>query len=78
MGDRRWDIVLDRDQRILLPEKGAMQALERVIALERAPKIEILSRDVSRVDMRLAERPTVQMSEEATLTWWEIKQSTGQ
>ena len=78
MGDRRWDIVLDRGQRILLPEKGAMQALERVIALERAPKIEILSRDVSRVDMRLAERPTVQMSEEATLTWWEIKQSTGQ
>ena len=78
MGDRRWDIVLDRGQRILLPEKGAMQALERVIALERAPKVEILSRDVSRVDMRLAERPTVQMSEEATLTWWEIKQSTGQ
>lgn len=77
MGDRRWDIVLDRDQRILLPEKGAMQALERVIALERAPKVEILSRDVSRVDMRLAKRPTVQMSEEATETWWEIKQSTG-
>lgn len=78
MGDRRWDIVLDREQRILLPEKGAMQALERVIALERAPKVEILSRDVSRVDMRLAKRPTVQMSKEATATWWEIKQSTGQ
>ena len=78
MGDRRWDIVLDRDQRILLPEKGAMQALERVIALERAPKVEILSRDVSRVDMRLAKRPTVQMSTEATEIWWEIKQSTGE
>jgi cell division protein FtsQ len=78
MGDRRWDIVLDRDQRILLPEKGAMQALERVIALERAPKVEILSRDVSRVDMRLAKRPTVQMSEQATEIWWEIKQSTGE
>jgi cell division protein FtsQ len=78
MGDRRWDIVLDRDQRILLPETDAMQALERVIALERAPKVEILSRDVARVDMRLAIRPTVQMSEEATEIWWEIKQSTGQ
>ncbi len=78
MGDRRWDVVLDRDQRILLPERGAMQALERVIALERAPKVEILSRDVTRVDMRLAKRPTVQMSEDATETWWNIKQSTGE
>jgi len=76
MGDRRWDVVLDRQQRILLPERGAMQALERVIALERAR--EILTRDVARVDMRLAKRPTVQMSEQATKTWWEIKQSTGQ
>jgi len=76
MGDRRWDVVLDRKQRILLPEKGAMQALERVIALERAQ--EVLTRDVARVDMRLAKRPTVQMNEEATQAWWDIKQSTGQ
>lgn len=76
MGNRRWDVVLDRDQRILLPEIGAMQALERVIALERAQ--EVLTRDVARVDMRLTNRPTVKMNEEATAAWWDIKQSAGQ
>lgn len=76
MGERRWDVVLDRDQRIMLPELGALQALERVIALERAQ--EILTRDVSRVDMRLAQRPTVRMNEDATREWWHIRQSAGQ
>lgn len=76
IGARRWDVVLDRDQRIMLPEAGALQALERVIALERAQ--EILTRDVSRVDMRLAQRPTVRMNEEATREWWHIRQSAGQ
>lgn len=76
MGARRWDVVLDRDQRIMLPEDGALQALERVIALEGAQ--EVLSRDVARVDMRLAQRPTVRMTKQATETWWDIKQSTGQ
>lgn len=76
MGERRWDVVLDRGQRIMLPETGAMQALERVIALERAQ--EILTRDVARVDMRLAQRPTVRMNEEATREWWHIRQSAGQ
>jgi cell division protein FtsQ len=76
MGDRRWDVVLDRDQRILLPEVGAVAALERVIALEGAQ--EVLTRDVVRVDMRLRRRPTIQMSEEATQQWWQVKQVTGQ
>ncbi|WP_298913029.1 cell division protein FtsQ/DivIB [uncultured Roseobacter sp.] len=76
MGERRWDIVLDRNQRILLPEIGAVEALERVIALDGAQ--DILARDVVRVDMRLGARPTVQMSEQATALWWEIKQISGQ
>ncbi|MEM6760728.1 MAG: cell division protein FtsQ/DivIB [Pseudomonadota bacterium] len=59
LGERRWDVVLTRDQRILLPETGAVRALERVIALETAQ--ELLSRDVSRVDLRLPHRPTVRM-----------------
>jgi cell division protein FtsQ len=63
MGERRWDVVLDRGQRILLPELEPLRALERVIALEGAQ--DILSRDVTRVDMRLARRPTVQMTTEA-------------
>ncbi|MGA9412746.1 MAG: cell division protein FtsQ/DivIB [Roseobacter sp.] len=76
VGDRRWDVVLDRDQRILLPEDGAVEALERVIALDGAQ--DILSRDIQRVDLRLGARPTVQMSEYATDEWWNIRQISGQ
>ena len=63
VSNRRWDLVLDRDQRILLPEKDAVRALERVVALEQAK--ELLTRDVSVVDMRLADRPTIRMTQVA-------------
>jgi cell division protein FtsQ len=63
IGERRWDVVLDRDQRILLPSDEPQRALERVLALESAQ--DILTRDVAQVDMRLARRPTVQMTNEA-------------
>ncbi|WP_405360313.1 cell division protein FtsQ/DivIB [Roseobacter sp.] len=75
MGERRWDIVLDRDQRILLPEDGAVEALERVIMLDGAQ--DILARDVVRVDLRLGARPTVQMSAQAKALWREMKQISG-
>ncbi|KIN64598.1 Cell division protein FtsQ [Sulfitobacter noctilucicola] len=76
MGDRRWDVVLDRDQRIMLPENGALPALERVIALERAQ--EVLTRDVARVDMRLGKRPTIRMNADAQKAWWSVKQEQSQ
>jgi cell division protein FtsQ len=72
MGARRWDIVLDRDQRILLPATGAVTALERVIALEGAQ--DVLSRDVASIDMRLSGRPTVKMNNNATIELWRIRQ----
>lgn len=73
MGGRRWDVVLDRGQRILLPETGAVQALDRVVALALAPQMDLLSRDVVAVDLRLPLRPTVRMSENATGEMWRIK-----
>ncbi|MEO0989386.1 MAG: cell division protein FtsQ/DivIB [Pseudomonadota bacterium] len=63
VGERRWDVVLDRDQRILLPEVGALAALERVIDLQRTPELRLLDRDVAAVDMRLADRPTVRLAQ---------------
>ena len=36
VGDRRWDLVLDRNQKIMLPEQNAPAALERLIALDKA------------------------------------------
>lgn len=63
MGERRWDLVLDRNQRILLPEDGAIAALERVIALDQAE--DLLDRDVAVVDMRNQKRPTLRLAPNA-------------
>ncbi|MEV8467716.1 cell division protein FtsQ/DivIB [Fluviibacterium sp. DFM31] len=58
-GERRWDVILDRDQVIRLPETGARQALERTLAIHAA--LDLLNRDVPVVDMRNPGRPTVRL-----------------
>ncbi|TFL17896.1 cell division protein FtsQ/DivIB [Jannaschia formosa] len=63
VGTRRWDVVLTRDQRILLPEEAPAAALDRVLAMHSAT--DLLSRDVTVVDMRLGDRPTLRLSEPA-------------
>ncbi len=60
VGERRWDVVLDRDQRILLPETGAVEALEQVLALNQAR--DLLARNILVVDMRLPHRPTLRLA----------------
>ena len=72
MGERRWDVVLDRDQRILLPETGAVRALERAIAMDQA--VDMLERDIVAVDLRLRERPTLRMTQSALEDLWRIRQ----
>lgn len=74
VGERRWDLVLDREQRIKLPEQGAVEALDRVVALNHAE--ELLERDIKVVDMRLADRPTVQLTEHAVEARWQAGQAT--
>lgn len=59
VGERRWDVMLDRGQRILLPSTGAVAALERLIALDQAD--DLLGRDVSVVDLRDGTRPTARI-----------------
>jgi cell division protein FtsQ len=63
MGERRWDVVLDRDQRIMLPGENPVAALDRVIVLHQAR--DMLDRDVAVVDMRNGNRPTLRMNKEA-------------
>lgn len=63
MGERRWDVVLDRNQRILLPTEGALAALEQAIALDRGE--DLLGRDVVSVDLRDAERPVLRLGLDA-------------
>jgi len=72
LGNRRWDVVLDRNQRIMLPTTEPVRALERAIALDGVN--DVLSRDVARIDLRLIDRPTVRMSTSATAEWWRIRQ----
>jgi len=74
MGERRWDIVLDRDQRILLPGDGAVAAFDRIIALNEAQ--DMLERDVAVVDMRNANRPTLRMNEEAAMALRRVNETT--
>lgn len=63
VGERRWDLVLDRDQRILLPEVAPVAALEQVLALNEAQ--ELLDRDLTHIDMRNPARPTLRMTQPA-------------
>lgn len=60
MGDRRWDILLDRDQRILLPADKPVQAVERLIALDQVQ--DLIARDILTVDLRNERRPVLRLS----------------
>lgn len=70
-GERRWDVLLDRDQVIMLPVENPVRALERVLALDGAH--ELLARDIAVVDMRLGQRPTIRMSAQAVEALRDIK-----
>lgn len=63
MGERRWDVILDSGQRILLPTSNPVVAFERVVAMSQAQ--DLLERDVAVVDMRHPARPTIRMNEQA-------------
>ncbi|MBZ4021833.1 cell division protein FtsQ [Rhodobacter sp. TJ_12] len=63
VGERRWDLVLDRDQRILLPEDNPVRAVQRTLALDTAE--DLLSRDFTRLDLRNETRPTIRLSSAA-------------
>ena len=60
MGERRWDMILDRNQKIMLPAVGAVAALERLIALDKAE--DLLARDVLNVDLRNDKRPVLRLA----------------
>nr|WP_241865398.1 cell division protein FtsQ/DivIB [Paracoccus salsus] len=72
-GERRWDVVLDHGQRIMLPESNAVIALEAAIALHRAQ--DMLGRDISAVDLRDPSRPLLRLGIDARNT---IRQARGE
>lgn len=60
VGERRWDLVLDRAQRILLPTENPAAAVERLLALDQSEKL--LDRDVAAIDFRNQDRPVLRLA----------------
>ncbi len=63
VADRRWDIRLDNGVTVRLPEDGAAGALARLQRMD--AEQEILGRDIATVDLRLADRITIGLTEGA-------------
>jgi cell division protein FtsQ len=63
IAERRWNLRLTNGIDVRLPETGLPAALDRLVALDRDKKL--LSRDITTVDLRLADRVTVRLSDAA-------------
>ena len=61
VGQRRWTLHLDNGVAIALPEKGVEQAMARVEELDR--RHDLLSKGIKGIDLRIAGRVTVTVSE---------------
>ena len=62
---RRWTLKMDNGMDVRLPEKKAADALARLVKLENEQKI--LEKDVLAIDLRMADRVVVRLTEEAAL-----------
>jgi cell division protein FtsQ len=65
VADRRWNLVLDNGMEIRLPESGADAALATLEDL--SAKKGLMARDIMLVDMRLADRVVVRLSDQAAM-----------
>lgn len=59
VGERRWDLVLDNNLRIMLPQTEFLAAFDRLMLMNHTGSL--FSNQLSTIDMRLVERPTVRM-----------------
>ena len=63
VADRRWNLKLKSGLDVRLPEAEIGQALDKLMALDRSKKL--LSRDLTAIDLRLPDRVTVRLSDDA-------------
>ena len=63
VANRRWNLYLKGGIEVQLPEFAPERALQRLVALDRAKKL--LARDIVKVDLRLPDRVTVRLSDDA-------------
>tara|TARA_B100001057_G_scaffold424451_1_gene447232 strand:+ start:930 stop:1733 length:804 start_codon:yes stop_codon:yes gene_type:complete len=59
VGERRWDLVLDNNLRIMLPQREFLAAFDRLMVMSKSSPL--FSNQLSSIDMRIVERPTVRM-----------------
>ena len=63
VSQRRWNLTLDNGVVVRLPEDNPEQALKALAGLERKGKV--LEKDILAVDMRMPDRATFRLSEQA-------------
>jgi len=63
VADRRWDLTMEAGVTVMLPETDAHIALEELFRLQ--GEQEIFARDISVVDLRLADRLILRLSPES-------------
>ncbi|MFL2741920.1 MAG: cell division protein FtsQ/DivIB [Paracoccaceae bacterium] len=59
VGERRWDLILENNVRIMLPQREFLAAFDRLMLMDEAGSL--LSGRLSNIDMRLVVRPTVRV-----------------
>ena len=63
VAERRWNLRLTNGMDVRLPENDLQVALDRLVKLDREKNL--LSRDIASIDLRLADRVTVRLSDAA-------------
>jgi cell division protein FtsQ len=63
VADRRWDLRLDNGVTVRLPEEAPGEALAQLKELDDTQQV--LARDIAAIDLRLADRVTIQLTAEA-------------
>jgi len=63
VGDRRWDIELANGMRLQLPQRGVVNALERIAYLQSEDRL--LERQIALIDLRLADRLVMRLEQAA-------------
>ena len=63
--ERRWDVLLDNAVTIKLPEEGAREALQELLALDAEKSI--LTKDLVSIDLRLSDRLVMRLSDSALI-----------
>lgn len=63
VADRRWNLRLKNGMDIRLPEAEPAEAIEALLALDKDKKL--LTRDILAIDLRVRDRVTVRLSDEA-------------